>query len=231
MGKTYLSDAEAKELICELGRRAYSKGYVSGSDGNISIKVGENAVWGTPTGVSKGFMEPEDLVKLDLDGLIMKKGRLNPSSEIKMHLRVYKENPDVTSVVHAHPPIGTAFAIAGKPLDEALMAEGVVYLGAVPVADYALPGTSGVADSVAGFAKDYNACFLANHGTLTWGDDEACLDGFYRLESLEQACNVSMYLHSLIKKIQPLTEGQVEKLYELRKKAGFKRGGILKVLS
>lgn len=230
MTTRYLEQNEAKELICELGRRAYNKGFVSGSDGNLTIKTGDNEIWGTPTGVSKGFMKPENLVKLDLEGNVLEKGELNPSSEIKLHLRIYKENPDINSVVHAHPPYGTVFAIACKPLDEALMPESVVYLGAVPVAEYAKPGSEGVADSIAGFANEYNACFLANHGTLTWGDDAQCLEGFYRLESLEQACKINLHLHHMIQDISPLTREQVDELYDLRKKSGFKRGGVLRIL-
>lgn len=227
--KKYLSDNEAKTLICEMGRRAYEKGFVCGSDGNISIKVGDNSIWATPTGVSKGFMSEDWLVKLDLDGNILEMGALKPSSEIKMHLRVYKENADVQAVVHAHPPIGTAYAIAGISLDEALMAEGVVYLGAVPCAKYGTPGTQEVPDSIAPFCKDYNACFLGNHGTLTWADTP--IDAYYRLESLEQACKIHMLLHGVIKQINPLTEENVKVLYDIRKKSNFKRGGIMRILN
>lgn len=229
MGK-YLSDIQAKELICELGLRAYNRGFVSGSDGNITVKVADDQIWVTPTGVSKGFMTPSMLIRMDLNGNLLEKGELNPTSEIKMHLKLYQENADITSVIHAHPPYGTAFAIAGKTLDEALMAESVVYLGAVPVAKYACPGTQEVAESVGIFAKGYNACFLANHGTLTWGDDKACLDGYYRLESLEQSCKVNIIIHKFLDVISPLTVEQVNELYALRNSAGYKRGGELVVL-
>ncbi|MEG1244638.1 MAG: class II aldolase/adducin family protein, partial [Oscillospiraceae bacterium] len=99
MSYNYMGDMEAKEIICEIGKRAYAKGFVSGSDGNISVRVGANEVWATPTGVSKGFMTPEMLVKLDLDGNVLEEGTLPPTSEIKMHLRVFKENSDVMGVV------------------------------------------------------------------------------------------------------------------------------------
>ncbi|QUI25281.1 class II aldolase/adducin family protein [Vallitalea pronyensis] len=221
----YVSDCEAKSLIVEIGKRMYNKGFVSGSDGNITIKVDDNAVWATPTGVCKGYMTEDMLLKLDLDGHIIEKGDLNSTSEIKMHLRVYKENADIQAVVHAHPPMGTAFSVAGMPIDMPMMAENVVFLGVIPIAPYALPGSQEVPDSVAPFCKDYNGCFLANHGTLTWGENP--LEAYYRLESLENSCYIQTTLTQL-NKMQLLTEEQVNDLYDLRKRAGFKRGGMMK---
>ncbi len=226
MGK-FLSDKEAKEAIIEIGKRAYAKGYVSGSDGNITVKVAENEVWATPTGVCKGFMTEDMLIKLDLDGGIIQKGSLNMTSEIKMHLRVYKENPDIQAVVHAHPPMGTAFAVAGLTLEEPMMAENVVFLGVVPCSSYAKPGSEEVPNSIAPYCNDYNACFLANHGTLTWG--ETPFEAYYRLESLENCCYIQTVLKSQLKTANLLTEEQVEGLYEIRKAAGIKRGGKMKV--
>src|SRR4051794_28368600 len=115
MNEKFFSDEDAKEMICEIGKRMYNKGFVASNDGNISIKCSENTIWATPTGVSKGFMIPEMMVKLTLDGEILE-GDNKPSSEIKMHLRVYNENKEVKAVVHAHPPVSTSFAIAGIPL-------------------------------------------------------------------------------------------------------------------
>lgn len=222
----YMSDKEAKEMIVEIGKRAYAKGFVSGSDGNITIKVGDNEIWATPTGVSKGYMTEDMLVKMDLDGNIIEKGKHNSTSEIKMHLRVYNVNPDVRAVIHAHPPMGTAFAIAGIPIDEPMMAENVVFLGVIPCAKYAKPGSTEVPDSIEPFCKDYNGCFLANHGTLTWGDTP--LEAYYRLESLENCCNIQLALKQ-IGKANLLTKEQVEALYEIRREGGFKRGGVMKV--
>ena len=224
---SYLSDAQAKAMIVELGKRMYAKGYVSGSDGNITIKVGENVVWATPTGVCKGYMAENMLVKMDLDGNIIEKGEYNSTSEIKMHLRVYKENPDVQAVVHAHPPVGTAFAVAGMEIDEPMMAENVVFLGAIPCAKYAKPGSQEVPDSVAPFCKEYNGCFLANHGTLTWGDNP--LEAYYRLESLENCCNIQLLLKNQLGHANLLTKEQVEELYKLREASGIKRGGKMRV--
>lgn len=141
-GVRYMTDFEAKKAILDIGKRMYDKGFVASNDGNISCKVGTNTIWTTPTGVSKGFMTQDMMVKMDLNGNILM-GRYKPSSEVKMHLRVYRENPDVQAVTHAHPPVATSFAIAGIPLDKAVLTEAVMGLGTIPVARYATPGTRG----------------------------------------------------------------------------------------
>ena len=160
--RRYPTDAEAKKLIVEIGRRMYAKNFVAANDGNISCKVDENTIWTTPTGVSKGFMTEDMLVKLRLDGTVISQGERGPSSEVKMHLRVYNENPEVGGVCHAHPPISTSFAIAGMSLDRAIYPEALVNLGTVPCVHYETPGSQGIPDSVAPYCKDYNALLLAN---------------------------------------------------------------------
>ena len=221
----YYSDQKAKEAICEIGRRIYNKGFVAANDGNISIKCGPNSIWATPTGVSKGYMTPEMLVKLDLEGNIIE-GDLKPSSEIKMHLRVYNENPSVQAVVHVHPPVATSFAVAGIPLEKPIYTESVVLLGAVKVAPYATPGTQEVPDSIAPFCKDYNAVLLANHGALTWGKD--VFEAYYRMESLEHYATILMNSGYILKQLSVLNSGQVADLLEIREKLGITTGGIPK---
>lgn len=218
----YLSDFEAKKLICEIGRRMYMKNFVAANDGNITIKTGPNTIWATPTGVSKGFMTPDMLVKLDMNGNVLA-GSRKPSSEIKMHLRVYKENPEVRAVTHAHPPVATSFAIAGIDLDSAVSPEAVVILGKVPVAPYATPGTQEVPDSIAPYCKDYNAVLLANHGALTWGKD--IMEAYFRLESLEHYALMLMYSGKIIEQANELNCNQVSDLIEIRKKMGINTGG------
>lgn len=138
MNPLYPSDAQAKAEILDAGRKIYQRGLVAANDGNLSVRVGDNALWVTPTGVSKGAMTEDMLVKLSLDGTVLE-GTRKPSSETKMHLRIYQENPAVRAVVHAHPPAATAFAAAGLPLDRPVLQEAVVQLGTVPVAPFALP--------------------------------------------------------------------------------------------
>ncbi|NLY43990.1 MAG: class II aldolase/adducin family protein [Clostridiaceae bacterium] len=211
----YISDHEAKEAIIEVGKRMYAKGFVASNDGNISIRVGENALWTTPTGVSKGYMTPDMLVKTDMDGNILE-GVKKPSSEIRMHLRVYKENPDVMAVTHAHPPVATSFAIAGISLDKPILPEAIVNLGSVPIAPYATPGTGGVAESIAPYCRSHNAVLLANHGALTWGKD--VFEAYYRMESLEHYATVLMYTGYIIGKANELNESQVKELIKIREK-------------
>ena len=205
--RRYPTDAEAKKLIVEIGRRMYAKNFVAANDGNISCKVDENTIWTTPTGVSKGFMTEDMLVKLRLDGTVISQGERGPSSEVKMHLRVYNENPEVGGVCHAHPPISTSFAIAGMSLDRAIYPEALVNLGTVPCVHYETPGSQGIPDSVAPYCKDYNALLLANHGALAWGKD--LMEAWYRLESTEHYAMVIMYTGNIIGKANVLSCDQV----------------------
>ena len=218
----YLSDYEAKKQIIEIGKRMYEKGFVASNDGNISCKAGPNIIWTTPTGVSKGFMTPDMLVKMNFDGKVLM-GKLKPSSEVKMHLRVYNENPDVMAVTHAHPPVATSFAIAGISLDRAILPEAVVNLGSVPIAHYATPGSQDVPDSIAPYCKSHNAVLLANHGALSWGKD--LTEAYHRLESLEYYATVLMYTGRIIGRANELSCSQVNELIDIRGKLGITSGG------
>ena len=222
-GTKYMTDFEAKSAIIDIGKRMYMRGFVAANDGNITCRVGPNAIWTTPTGVSKGFMKPEMLVKIDLNGTVLI-GSSKPSSEVKMHLRVYHENPEVLGVTHAHPPVATAFAVAGISMEKPILTEGVVQLGSVPVAHYATPGTQEVPDSIAPFVKTHNAVLLANHGALTWGKD--VYEAFYRLESVEYYATLLMYTGKILGKQNLLSCEQIEVLLEVKKQLGITAGGI-----
>ena len=186
----YPTDDEAKKLIAAVCRRMYEKNYVVSNDGNVSVKVGDNAFWTTPTGVCKGDIIEDMLVKVDADGNILS-GSLKPSSELKMHLRLYRENEKIGAVVHAHPPVATAFACAGMALEAPILAEAVLKLGTVPLAPYADLGTQKVADVAAPYANDYHALLLANHGAVTWSED--VWQCYYLLESVEQYAKILLY--------------------------------------
>lgn len=218
----YPTDKEAKELILEIGRRMYERRYVASNDGNISVKAGENRVWVTPAGVSKGYMTEDMLVCLDLQGNVLE-GKRKHSSETGMHLRVYKENPEVGAVCHAHPVTATSFSIARVPMDAALMIESVIGLGVVPVAPYATTGTGAVAESIAPYCRDYNAVLLANHGALTWG--RHAMEAYYRMETLECCAEVMKNLGYLNVKPQLLTASQVQELMDIRSSLGVTAGG------
>lgn len=191
---TYPTDAQAKASILEVGRKIYQRGLVAANDGNLSVRVSPDALWVTPTGVSKGAMTEDMLVKLDLAGNVLE-GTHKPSSETKLHLRLYQEDPLIRAVVHAHPPAATAFAAAGIPLDRPVLQEAVVQLGPVPVAPFALPGSQAVADSVVPYCHQYRALLLEYHGAVTWGDTME--QAHYRLECLEQVAQITLHLRTL----------------------------------
>lgn len=218
----YMSEKKAKKAILDIGQRMYVRNFVAANDGNISIRTGENEVWATPTGVSKGFMKKKMLVKVDLGGNVLE-GTKKPSSELKMHLRAYQENPELLSVCHAHPPICTCFAIAGIPLDVPVLAEAVITLGDVPVAPYAELGSKEVPEVIAPYCHTHNGVLLANHGAVTWAEDP--YSAYYRLESMEYYANILMITGKILKEQNTLTEEQVERLLAMREKFGIKRGG------
>ena len=220
--KSWMPEQEAREAIVEIGRRIYQKGFVASNDGNISIRTGEDQLIATPTGVSKGFMSPDSLVKLDLDGRILE-GNSKPSCEIRMHLRVFRENPDVRAVVHAHPLMATAYAVAGKPLDRPIITEGILQLGIVPVAPYATPSTEEVPDSIAPYCRDYNAVLLTNHGALTWGRDIG--EAWRRMESVEYYASIMMITEKLLGEYRELTDQQISRLVDIRESMGIFKGG------
>ncbi len=211
----YPTDREAKTLLLEAGRRLYERGFVASNDGNMSVLVSAGTLWTTPTGVSKGFMTEAMLVKTDLAGTVLE-GTRKPSSELKMHLRVYQENPDLIACVHAHPPVATSFAIAGIALDRPILPEAIVQLGTVPVAPYAEPGTQAVPDSIAPFCRDFGGVLLANHGALTWGYD--LTQAYYRMETLEYYAQVTINSVFLLGRANALTGEQVERLTEQRQR-------------
>ena len=215
-----VSEYEIKKQICEIGQRIYNKGMVAANDGNISVKISENEFLCTPTGVSKGFMTPEFICKVDKNGNVIQANKgFKPSSEIKMHMRVYKERPDVQSVVHAHPLYATSFAIAGIPLTEPIMPEAVIALGCVPIAEYGTPSTEEIPDAVSKYLQYYDAVLLENHGALSYSD--SLINAYYKMESLEFYAQL-LYQAKVLGGPKLLSEAQVQRLYEIRRQFGLK---------
>lgn len=213
------NEQEIKELMCDIGRRVYNRGMIAANDGNFSVKLNDNEFLCTPTGVSKGFMTPEYICKVDAKGNVIEANPgFRPSSEVKMHMRVYEKRPDVKAVVHAHPSYATAFAIAGIPLTQPIMPEAVVSLGAVPLAKYGTPSTDEVPDSIEEFLECYDQVLLANHGALTWGQD--LLTAYHKMESVEFYAEL-LYKAKMLGGPKEFTPDQVERLYEIRRKLGF----------
>ncbi|MCD7726607.1 MAG: class II aldolase/adducin family protein [Clostridiales bacterium] len=219
----YMTEKQAKKAIIDIGQRMYTRNFVAANDGNISVKTGDHEVWATPTGVSKGYMKKKMLVKVDLDGNVLE-GSYRPSSELKMHLRAYRENPDIRAVCHAHPPICTCFAIAGISLDTPVLAEAVITLGDVPVAPYAELGSKEVPEAIAPYCRIHNGVLLANHGAVTWAED--AYTAYYRLESMEYYANILLITDKILGKQNLLSKEQVDALLAMRGKFGVKQGGI-----
>lgn len=219
----YLSEKQAKKAIIDIGKRMYVRNFVAANDGNISVKTGDNEVWATPTGVSKGYMKKKMLVKVDLDGNILE-GTCKPSSELKMHLRAYQENEEIRAVCHAHPPVCTCYAIAGIPLTAPVLAEAVITLGDVPIAPYAKLGSREVPEAVAPFCHTHTGILLANHGAVTWAEEPYA--AWYRLESMEYYANILLITEHILGRQNLLTDEQVGALLAMREKFGIKRGGV-----
>ncbi len=219
----YLSEKQAKKAIIDIGQRMYVRNFVAANDGNISVKTGDNEVWATPTGVSKGYMKKKMLVKVDLDGNILE-GTCKPSSKLKMHLRAYQENKEIRAVCHAHPPVCTCYAIAGIPLTAPVLAEAVITLGDVPIAPYAKLGSREVPEAVAPFCHTHNGILLANHGAVTWAEEPYA--AWYRLESMEYYANILLITEHILGRQNLLTDEQVGALLAMREKFGIKRGGV-----
>lgn len=202
------NEQELRQAICWAGRRLYEQGFAAANDGNISARLANGNILTTPTGVSKGELTPEILVVVTADGEVVV-GELRPSTELKLHLRVYDRRPDVRAVVHAHPPYATSFAVTGRPLDAPLIAEAIVHVGPVGCASYGTPGTEQVPNSIAPLVMTQNAILLANHGALTLGPDiKAAL---FRMESLEFYAKITALSHQ-IGTPRHLSSEQVEQL-------------------
>jgi len=189
-------EAQLRNDIVEVGRRLWVRGYVASNDGNISVRLDEQRLLMTPASVSKGFMTPDMMVITDLNGVALEAapGR-KPSSETKMHLVVYQNRPDVSAVVHAHPPLSTGFAVAGIPLDRAVLAEVVATLGSIPIAAYGTPSTMELAAAVAPYVKTHDGLLLANHGALALGAD--LFAAYYKMETIEHFAKVSFVARTL----------------------------------
>ena len=214
-----MNEFEIKKLMCDIGRRVYNKGMVAANDGNFSVKLNDNEFLCTPTGVSKGFMTPEYICKVDAKGnLIQANGNFKPSSEIKMHMRVYEKRPDVGAVVHAHPSFATSFAIAGIPLTQPIMPEAVIALGCVPIAKYGTPGSYEIPDAVEEYLPYFDQVLLESHGALTWSTD--LLSAYHKMESVEFYAEL-LYKAKMLGGPKEFDKVEIEKLYEVRRKMGL----------
>ncbi len=205
---------EIKELICDVCHKMWQLGWVAANDGNISVKMEDGTFWITPSGISKSFITPEKLIRVNeaMEKLEGAEG-LVPSSEIKMHMRCYQEREDVGAVVHAHPPTATGYAVANKPLDEYSMIETVIAIGSVPVTPFGTPSTYEVPEAIAPYLAQHDVLLLQNHGALTVGCD--LITAYYRMETLELFAKISLNAH-LLGGAQEIPRNKIDQLLELR---------------
>ena len=206
--------AALREEICDVCHKMWKLGWVAANDGNVSVRLGDGTFLCTPTGLSKSFITPEKLVRVDgkmnvLEGLPGYKA----SSEMKMHMRCYQERPDVGAVVHAHPPTATGFAVAGKSLDEYSMIETVIAIGAIPLTPYGTPSTYEVPEAIAPYLENHDVLLLKNHGALAVGAD--LLTAYYRMETLELFAKISLTAY-LLGGAKEIPRPKIDQLLELR---------------
>jgi L-fuculose-phosphate aldolase len=203
--------------IVEVGRRMYARGYTASNDGNISVRLGADRLLMTPKSVCKGFMTPDMMCITDLDGRKIQ-GDRDPSSEMLMHLEVYRQRPDAQAVVHAHPPTATGFAVAGIPLDRAVLAEVLTTLGSIPIAEYATPSTRELPEAVRKYITAHDGMLLANHGALTVGAD--LYSAYYKMETIEHFAKISLVAR-LLGRENLISRDEVRRLQELRGSYGI----------
>ena len=205
-------EEQLRAEIVEAGRRMYARGYVASNDGNISARIDETRLITTPKSVSKGFMTPDMMVIVDNDGRKIA-GDRDASSELPMHLEIYRNRPDVNAVVHAHPPTATGFAVAGIPLTRAVLAEVITTLGSIPIAEYGTPSTAELPDAVRKYIKAHDGMLLANHGAVTCGP--SVMAAYYKMETIEHFARISLVAR-LLGREHLISREEVERLQGLR---------------
>ncbi|MFN2412513.1 MAG: class II aldolase/adducin family protein [Pyrinomonadaceae bacterium] len=211
-----MDEQTARRLIVEIGKLLYERSYVVSSDGNVSIRLDENTVLATPTMMCKGRMTEDSLALTDIEGKTLTEKRA--SSELAMHLLIYTERPDIKAVCHAHPPHGTAFAVAGLAIDKPILSEVILTLGCVPLTSYGTPSTDELTEAMRPFVKHHNALLMANHGAVAYGDD--LWQAFDRLETLEHTARIAI-LAKTLGGANDLPKDAIEKLINIREKAGY----------
>lgn len=213
-----MTEKEIRDQLCDVCHKMWQLGWVAANDGNVSVKLPDGSFLATPTGISKSFITPEKLVRIDKEGNVLQGlDGYTPSSEIKMHLRCYADREDVGAVVHAHPPTATGFAVANVPLDSYSMIETVVAIGSVPVTPYGTPSTYEVPENIAPYLQAHDVVLLQNHGALSLGAD--VYTAYYRMETLELFAKISLNAH-LLGGAQEISRENIDRLISMRENYG-----------
>ena len=211
-------EQQIKEQMCDVCHKMWQLGWVAANDGNVTVKLDDNTFLATPTGISKSFITPEKIVKIDKEGNVIEgMDGYRASSEIKMHLRCYTEREDVGSVVHAHQPVATGYAVAQKSLDSYNMIETVIALGSIPVTPYGTPSTYEVPDAIAPYLGEHDAVLLMNHGALTVGSD--LITAYYRMETLELFAKINLTA-TLLGGAKEISRENIDRLISMREGYG-----------
>jgi L-fuculose-phosphate aldolase len=208
------TERKYREEIVRYGRMLHERGFVAAMDGNLSVRLKNDRILVTPTCLSKGAMRPADMVIVDLQGNRVS-GHRHVTSEVGMHLLVYRLRPDVDAIVHAHPPTATGFAAAGIPLTEPLVCEVVMGLGCIPLARYGTPGTSELAQTLEPYVPDYDAILMSNHGVVAYGD--TLEHAYMKMETVEHFAQIALVTH-LLGQQKPLKQVEIDKLMVARTK-------------
>ena len=208
------SERQHRQDILRFGRFIHERCYIAATDGNLSVRLDEDRILSTPTAMCKGMMDARDLVTVDLQGNRIA-GKRNVSSEIAMHLLIYRLRPDVRAIVHAHPPTATGYAAAGLPLNQPLVSEVLIALGSIPLAAYGTPGTPELSDALAPLVPDHDAILMSNHGVVTYGEDLQI--AYMRMETVEHFAKIALVTHMLGKQ-QLLSSEEIQKLALCREK-------------
>ncbi len=217
-GYNAVSEWKIKEQMCDIGRRIWLKGFCAGNEGNHSYRIGENRILCTPTGISKSALKPDDICTVDLEGKQIS-GTRKRTSEINLHLAIYKARPDVRAVIHSHPPHATAFAVASVDLPTCIHPEAEVFLGAVKTAKYVTPGDQRLGESILPYVKDSNTILLQSHGVVCFHPDLE--QAYYQLEIVDAYARI-LLLAKQVGSIRPLDSAEMKELLELKAKFGLK---------
>lgn len=207
-----------REDIVQVGRMMFERGWIAASDGNLTIRLDDDRVLATPTGICKGRMRPEDLILCDLEGQKLC-GERERTSEMGMHLTIYKMRPDVRAVVHAHPPVATGFAVAGRALNLGMLPEVIIGLGSVPLAEYGQPGTPALTEGMLPYIPKYDALLLANHGAVAYGDE--LFQALFRMETVEHVARITL-VAELLGGPKVLPRVEIQKLFDARGRYGIR---------